>query len=157
MNNMFILMLVAVAGSSDRSAPPRDGIRYHVPDSLTGMILQYAMCRGEARAKLVSDPTLGLARLYHENRFVEQPGVEVTGAGNAHVNGWYRKTKQVSWSPSWVTRPRFEKDNGYLIAFSNEWFCLDADMIPHYHAKSEYVHPNFRDWEHDRQRPEDLP
>merc|ERR1711964_416305 len=119
MNNTLILMFVAVASSSDTFGPPRDTeLRSeavaplhpepptheqkvnHVPNSrftsalknenLTAMILQYAMCAGEASAKLVADPTLGLAHLYHENRFVEEPGVEVTGAGTAQVNGCYR-------------------------------------------------------------------
>merc|ERR1711964_891653 len=57
---------------------------------LTAMILQYSMYDREAERVLTADPTL--AHLYndHAGGFEQEPaGVQVTGAGDAQVNGWY--------------------------------------------------------------------
>lgn len=68
-------------------------------EDLTAVVLQYAMCAGEAKAKLSSDP--GLVRLYNKYTitYVEQPGVEVMGAGDAQVNGWYHRKERVEGPP----------------------------------------------------------
>lgn len=61
-------------------------------ESLTAMVLQYTMHSREARQKLTADPTL--AHLYHDHARGFQdvpPGVEVIGAGDTQLNGWYTR------------------------------------------------------------------
>merc|ERR1712096_349939 len=56
----------------------------------------------EARKKLTADPPLGLAHFCREpprGHFVEEPGVEVTGAGSTQVNGWYRRREVAEGPP----------------------------------------------------------
>merc|ERR1711964_571922 len=59
-------------------------------EDVTALILQLAMYGREARKTLTGDNTI--AHLYHDHArgFVEEfPGLEVTGAGDDAVNGWY--------------------------------------------------------------------
>merc|ERR1711964_814707 len=80
------------------------------------------------RTKL-TDPTLGLAHLYREGRFHQPPGVEVTGAGIARVNGWYHRREASEWPLQWSPAyPWYAKDDGSFCYIYWEprvryWFC----------------------------------
>merc|ERR1711964_780954 len=83
-------------------------------------------CDGEAKDTLTGDPAHGLAHLY-EGKFVQQPGVEVTGAGTDAVNGWYARKEAAEGPPSswpyqesdWAQwnagRHWYEKDDGCIV------------------------------------------
>jgi len=97
-------------------------------DDLTAIILQYAMHAREARQKLTADPTL--AHLYHNHArgFQEESGVEVIGAGDTQLNGWYARKevceavrrkrfslRHCDWAQSNAGRYWYEKDDGCSI------------------------------------------
>merc|ERR1711964_780382 len=87
----------------------------------------------EARQKLTADPTL--AHLYHDyaRGFKQKPGVEVIGAGDHQLNGWYtRKDSREGPSGAWsrgnsysdweqlnAGRYWYEKDDGCTIRAMN--------------------------------------
>merc|ERR1712096_368803 len=96
----------------------------------------------EARQKLAADPALGLTHFYqepHRRHFVEELGIEVTGAGIAQANGWYHRREVAEGPPRpWKSsrqfirrtrgRPWFEKDNGYHIYYSRtRWRCRNSN------------------------------
>merc|ERR1711964_609533 len=100
---------------------------------------------GEALEKLTADPSLGLAHLYRPGKFTLEPGVEVIGAGNPRINGWYhhreasegpprnnvRNYSREGWLRHTQGRPWYEQDNGcYIDSFCIitayvEWNCCD--------------------------------
>merc|ERR1711964_189098 len=117
-------------------------------EDLTAIVLQYAMYAREAKRVLTTEYSpLGtdppLAHLYHNHagRFVPDPyGVEVTGAGDAQINGWYTR-KDVAEGPprkwygpgmtewghtrcGFATRYWYLKHDGYFI-----WRGCDGDWI----------------------------
>merc|ERR1711964_771161 len=84
----------------------------------------------EAQKTLVSEPSHGLAHLYHNNRrgFVQEPGLKVIGAGIPQMNGWYHRRdaslpgsaeaagcSHEKWIETTGGRPWYEKDDGYYI------------------------------------------
>merc|ERR1711964_850380 len=97
----------AAPEAAPHSAPPQPGEvdRFSSAlgnEDLTAIILQYAMYNREAQEKLAADPSLGLMHFYekpHRRNFVEEPGVEVSGAGSALMNGWYRRRESSSEGP----------------------------------------------------------
>jgi len=90
-------------------------------EDVTTLVLQQAMYGSEARKTLAADPTL--AHIYHDHArgFVEEfPGVEVTGAGDETVNGWYARKEAAEGPPAaWTlgqefwTRRRSQWSPGY--------------------------------------------
>merc|ERR1711964_631705 len=112
----------------------------------------------EAKAKLTGD----LAHLYKEGRF-EHEGVEVTGAGLAHMNGWYRRREtsevptRAAWSDwireEWVRytggRQWYEKDDGCFIRWcsgSKRWSCWDGNDNARYWVRGLAVLPPAAGW-----------
>merc|ERR1711964_854026 len=98
----------------------------------------------EARQKLTADPTL--AHLYHDyaRGFKQKPGVEVIGAGDHQLNGWYtrkdaREGPPGAWSrgkPSYsdweqlnAGRYWYEKDDGCTIRAMNHEGLLGDDTM----------------------------
>merc|ERR1712096_259887 len=91
-----------------------------------------------ARAKLtaLSSFALGLAHFYempHRSNFAEGPDVEVVGAGDARMNGWYHRREADEGTPEWLQliggRRWFEKDDGsyiYWNAQHKQWRCCDG-------------------------------
>merc|ERR1711964_288202 len=80
-------------------------------------------------------------------------GVEVTGAGIAQVNGWYRRreTRTTRDNPSW--RPQYQKDDGYRICWSatDEWLFKMAgayrvDGIPYSSSLTKARLPPAEGW-----------
>merc|ERR1712096_516274 len=93
-------------------------------EALTAMILQYAMCAKEARSVLLSTPLSnpGLMPLYnnYKRMYYEGPGVEVSGAGDSRVNGWYSRTEaeallNLSTSEVFDRVKMYEKEDGCYI------------------------------------------
>merc|ERR1712096_160913 len=106
---------------------------------LASLILQFAMGDREAQETLATpragllyrnDPTHGLAHLYDDyvRWYIRECGVEVTGAGDATVNGWYHRREATEGPPSrgwpvqqdWTRYNRgsycwYEKDDGFFI------------------------------------------
>merc|ERR1712096_511017 len=82
--------LVPPASNCNSDAEPIAKFRSALGEDLTVLVLQYTMHDREAEETLTSNPAHGLAHLYHEHKrgFVQEPGVEVTGAGNTQTNGW---------------------------------------------------------------------
>jgi len=144
---------------------------------LTALVLHYAMYDREAWAKLTADPALGLAHFCrdpHWSHFVEEPGVEVTGANHGwagfmytEVNGWYRHREPAEGPPrtcSWTHeywmeklqgRSWFQKDDWSYIYWSsgpsprkNEWWFSDSRGYFSYttYAKSDTALPPAAGW-----------
>merc|ERR1712096_378550 len=117
-------------------------------EDLAVLVLQYAMYDEEAEKTLASDRSHGLAHLYqnHQGGFMPTPGLQVTGAGNTEVNGWYRRREASEGPPTncrlwcnqekWIRitagKPWFEKDDGHVIRWSvspyswlpDTWRCI---------------------------------
>jgi len=132
-------------------------------DFLTVTILQFAMYADEAKRTFTADLKLGLAHLYHghEAGYVQRSGIEVTGAGSAHLNGWYGRRDASEGPPSsirntkgWIThetwmrdsegRPWYQKDDGCHIYFDSsssmiEWYCADPDGKIYYGCDVDYA------------------
>merc|ERR1711964_877356 len=126
-----------------------DPFRPALGNDLTAMILQFAMYDIEARRNLFphlcGDPALGLAHLYRKDRFVRVTGVELTGAGTANVNGWYRRLKACEGPPgrlhnraglpSWYKKDHrawYKKDDGCFICYDvkyKEWHCREHGVL----------------------------
>jgi len=129
------------------------------------MVLQYAMCDGEARVLFTADPTL--AHLHRIAGFEVKPGVEVMGAGSAQVNGWYHRREAFEGppraNPNWTyeywmketeCRPWYEKDDGCHIYWNctwrgRAWICCDGSRWndPCYKATCKsFQNPPARGW-----------
>merc|ERR1711964_287602 len=64
-------------------------------EALTSLVLQFALYDQDAVKILTADH--GLGHLYHRKQFTSA-GVNVIGAGSAHLNGFYRR-RDVSEGP----------------------------------------------------------
>merc|ERR1711964_712665 len=116
--------------------------------------------------KLTADPSLGLAHLYHPERFTHGPCVELKGDPHSHtVNGWYQhreasegpprvrakyiRSSRRKWIRSTGGRPWFEKDDGcyiFWLSICGEWNCCDGDGLLRYCAKGEPALPPAEGW-----------
>jgi len=131
-------------------------------DDPTRIILTFTMYDREARRTLTGD----LAYLYREDMFRKKPGIDVTGAGTAEVNGFYRRREASQGAPkslerpghdwehnNWVEitggRPFYEKDDGTYIfwyATYKEWTIRFSGCAPFYSAATNSVLPPATGW-----------
>merc|ERR1712096_498816 len=127
-------------------------------EELTALVLQYAMYDFEAQDHVGAGTLVNICRIYHKYRrgFVKLKGVEVTEAGTAHVNGWYRRREATEMPSIWMAgsrsftdgphrwhrwssvtngRPWYLKDDNHHIYWNKLvgfWLCCNADGHSYY-------------------------
>jgi len=130
--SLLASLLMHAATATDGA--PGYPFRSALGEDLTALVLQYTMYDLPARAILTADPRLTHLYRGHERGFAKD-GVELTGAGDAQMNGFYARRGTSDKPPrGWAEGDDWARENAGAYWYEKDddcfIFCSRLEHLP---------------------------